>query len=175
MSRQMTLIELADGFFDVSGHADCSVTGMTADSRALQPGDAFIAVQGLTAHGLSYLRAEQAAKASVVLYEAPAPASTFIPENAIAVPALKSLQAGIASRFFGAPAQAMTMVGVTGTNGKTSTVQLIAQAFTLQGRTGRWPTCIRPARKRGRWKCLRTHWIRAAWKRSPSILPYSAT
>ena len=135
MSRQMKLNELADGLFDVSGHADCSVTGMTADSRALQPGDAFIAVQGLTAHGLSYLRTEQAAKASVVLYEAPAPASTFIPENAIAVPALKSLQASIASRFFGAPAQAMTMVGVTGTNGKTSTVQLIAQAFTLQGRT----------------------------------------
>ncbi|MFZ9310299.1 MAG: UDP-N-acetylmuramoyl-L-alanyl-D-glutamate--2,6-diaminopimelate ligase [Arenimonas sp.] len=135
MNRRMALIELADGLFDVSGHADCLVTGMTADSRALQPGDAFIAVQGLTAHGLSYLRTEQAVKASVVLYEVPAPASTFIPENAIAVPALKSLQGRIANRFFGAPSEAMAMVGVTGTNGKTSTVQLIAQAFTLQGRT----------------------------------------
>jgi UDP-N-acetylmuramoyl-L-alanyl-D-glutamate--2,6-diaminopimelate ligase len=134
MIRQMALTELAEGLFALSGHADCTVTGMTSDSRALQPGDAFIAVQGLTAHGLSYLHAEQAAQASVVLYEAPAPASTVIPENAIAVPALKSLQATIASRFFGAPAQAMTMVGVTGTNGKTSTVQLIAQAFILQGR-----------------------------------------
>ncbi len=134
MSRQMALTELAEGLFDVSGHADCTVSGMTADSRALQPGDAFIAVQGLTAHGLSYLRAEQAAKASVVLYEVPAPASTFIPENALAVPMLKSLQASIASRFYGAPSQSMTLVGVTGTNGKTSTVQLIAQAFTLQGR-----------------------------------------
>lgn len=135
MSRQMTLIELADGLFDVSGHTNCMVSGMTADSRALQPGDAFIAVQGLTTHGLSYLHSEQAAKASVVLYEAPAPASTFIPENALAVPALKSLQARIASRFYGAPSQAMTLVGVTGTNGKTSTVQLIAQAFALQSRT----------------------------------------
>ena len=135
MSRQMTLTELADGLFDVGGHADCTVTGMTADSRALQPGDAFIAVQGLTAHGLSYLRSEQSAKAAVVLYEPPVPGSTFVPENALAVPALKSLQAQIASRFFGAPSQAMAMVGVTGTNGKTSTVQLIAQAFTLLGRT----------------------------------------
>ena len=133
MSRQMTLHELADGLFDVSGQDDCVLTGMTADSRALQPGDAFVAVQGLTAHGLSYLRAEQAAKAAVVLYETPVPASTFIPENAVAVPALKALQARIASRFFGAPSQAMTMIGVTGTNGKTSTVQLIAQAFTLRG------------------------------------------
>ena len=108
MSRQMTLHELADGLFDVSGQDDRVLTGMTADSRALQPGDAFVAVQGLTAHGLSYLRAEQAAKAAVVLYETPVPASTFIPENAVAVPALKALQARIASRFFGAPSQAMT-------------------------------------------------------------------
>ena len=135
MSRQMTLHELADGLFDVSGQDDRVLTGMTADSRALQPGDAFIAVQGLTTHGLSYLRAEQAAKAAVVLYETPVPGSAFIPDNAVPVPALKTLQAQIASRFFGAPSQAMTMVGVTGTNGKTSTVQLIAQAFTLQGRT----------------------------------------
>ena len=44
MSRQMTLHELADGLFDVSGQDDRVLTGMTADSRALQPGDAFVAV-----------------------------------------------------------------------------------------------------------------------------------
>lgn len=133
MSRSMRLTELADGLFAVPEHVECTVTGLTADSRALRPGDAFIAVSGLTAHGLSYLRHDQAANASVVLYETPVPASTFIPGNAIAVPALKQLQARIASRFFAAPSQAMTLVGVTGTNGKTSTVQLIAQAITLLG------------------------------------------
>lgn len=135
MSRALTLAQLADGLFDVSGHAETRVTGLSCDSRALQPGDAFIAVPGFTAHGLTYLDAAQALKASVVLFEPPAPVSAALPVNALPVPELKRLQAIIADRFFGAPSKALRMIGVTGTNGKTSTVQLIAQAYSMLGQS----------------------------------------
>ena len=135
MTRALSLAQLADGLFDVSRHGDAVLTGLSCDSRALQPGDAFIAVQGFTAHGLTYLDAAQASKASVVLFEPPAPLAAELPDNALAVPDLKHKQAQIADRFFGSPSKALHMIGVTGTNGKTSTVQLIAQAYSVLGRT----------------------------------------
>lgn len=131
----MTLAQLADGLFDVSGHQTALITGLSCDSRTLQPGDAFIAVQGFTAHGLSYLQAEQASKASVVLFEAPAPNDYLQPANALAVAHLKQKQAQIADRFYGSPSKLIQMIGVTGTNGKTSSVQLIAEAYSLLGTT----------------------------------------
>lgn len=135
MNRAMTLAQLADGLFDVSGHEASLVTGLSYDSRTLQTGDAFIAVQGFTAHGLSYLSKEQASKASVVLYEEPAPNDFVLPANALAVAHLKQKQAQIADRFYGSASKMIQMIGVTGTNGKTSSVQLIAEAYSLLGTT----------------------------------------
>lgn len=134
MSGPMTLSQLADGLFSLSGDYDPAIAGMTADSRNLHMGDAFIAVQGLTAHGLDYLKPEQAAKAAVVLFEPPVPNAYSPTPNAIAVPGLNRLQAQLADRFFGSPSKAMRVIGVTGTNGKTSNVQLLAEAFSNAGR-----------------------------------------
>lgn len=134
MSGPMTLSQLADGLFSLTGEYNPGIAGMTADSRDLQAGDAFIAVQGLTAHGLDYLKPEQAAKAAVVLFEPPAPNDYVPTANAIAVPDLNRLQARLADRFYGSPSKAMTVIGVTGTNGKTSNVQLLAEAFSMAGR-----------------------------------------
>ena len=134
MSRRMQLSQLADGLFDIPRDFDPVITGMTADSRTLQEGDAFIAVSGLTAHGLNYLKPEQAGKAAVVLFEPPAPPGCTTLAHAVPVPGLPQLQAAIADRFFGSPSRAMTLIGVTGTNGKTSTVQLLAEALTKSGR-----------------------------------------
>ncbi len=133
MSGPMTLSQLADGLFSFTGEYNPSITGMTADSRNLQTGDAFIAVQGLTAHGLNYLKPEQAAKAAVVLFEPPAPQAYSPTPNAIAVPGLNRLQARLADRFFNSPSRSMRVIGVTGTNGKTSNVQLLAEAFSNAG------------------------------------------
>ncbi len=52
-----------------------------------------------------------------------------MPDGVIAVHGLRARLGAMADRFHGHPSQAMTMVGVTGTNGKTSTVQLLAQAW----------------------------------------------
>lgn len=135
MSIVMKLSQLAEGLFDCTGFEHVDVFGLAKDSRAIQPGDAFIAVPGLTAHGLNYLTAQQAQRASIVLYEPPVPVNTVVPSNALAVAELSRVQAQLADRFYGAPSRALNMIGVTGTNGKTSTVQLIAQAFTLLGQT----------------------------------------
>lgn len=133
MSTAMTLSTLAEGLFSCASFEQIKVSGLTKDSRAVKQGDAFIAVPGLTAHGLNYLNATLAKNASIVLYEPPVPDGVVVPENALAVVGLARMQGQIADRFYGSPSNAMNVIGVTGTNGKTSTVQLIAQAFTLLG------------------------------------------
>ena len=129
----MRLSRLADGLFAVPHGLDPDIRGLTADSRRIRPGDAFVAVPGLTSHGLRYLKPEQAGQAAVVLYEAPVPEDCAVPAQAVPVAGLSRLLGRLADRYYGSPSQAMHMVGVTGTNGKTSTVQLLAQAFTRLG------------------------------------------
>ena len=116
----------------LAGH-DPLVTGLVLDSRDVQPGNAFVAISGFGAHGLGFVDAARAAGAAVILYEPPAPDDLPAPADAIAVPTLRARLGALADQFHGAPSRAMTMVGVTGTNGKTSTVQLLAQAWELLG------------------------------------------
>src|SRR5690606_34815457 len=73
------------------------------------------------------------AGAAAILFEPPAPDELPVPVEAIAVPGLRSRMGAMADEFHGHPSRAMTMVGVTGTSGKTSTVQLLAQALDLLG------------------------------------------
>ncbi|NUS38795.1 MAG: UDP-N-acetylmuramoyl-L-alanyl-D-glutamate--2,6-diaminopimelate ligase [Lysobacter sp.] len=131
MSRAMRLAELLP---DVAGvPADLVVDGIKQDSRMLRAGDAFVAIAGFGAHGLNFVDQARAASASAILFEPPAPIDLPAPADAIAVPGLRARLGELGDRFHGEPSRAMTVVGVTGTNGKTSTVQLLAQAWTLQG------------------------------------------
>ncbi|WP_374604315.1 UDP-N-acetylmuramoyl-L-alanyl-D-glutamate--2,6-diaminopimelate ligase [Arenimonas sp.] len=111
------------------------VQGLAADSRELRDGDAFVALAGESTHGLRHLPQAQAAGASVILFEPPAPDAVKLPANAVAFPGLRVRQGELADRFYGAPSKALRLVGVTGTNGKTSTVQLLTQALALSGAT----------------------------------------
>ncbi|GAB2669913.1 UDP-N-acetylmuramoyl-L-alanyl-D-glutamate--2,6-diaminopimelate ligase [Arenimonas aestuarii] len=135
MTRAMPLHALLEGLALAPAGLDPLVTGLGADSRALQAGDAFVALAGESTHGLRHLDQAQAAGASVILYEPPAPEALPLPANAIAFPGLRARQGELADRFYGAPSKALRLVGVTGTNGKTSTVQLITQALALSGVT----------------------------------------
>ena len=131
---------LAELLPDVAGiPPELVVTGLVQDSRALRPGDAFVAVlparqEVPSTHGLNFAAQARTAGASAILFEPPAPGNIAVPAGAIAVPGLVARMGEMADRFHGEPSQAMTVVGVTGTNGKTSTVQLLAQAWTLQRR-----------------------------------------
>jgi UDP-N-acetylmuramoyl-L-alanyl-D-glutamate--2,6-diaminopimelate ligase len=130
MTRAMLLAELLP---DVPVPPELAVTGLVLDSRDVQPGDAFVAIAGFGAHGLLFVEQARAAGASAILFEPPASADIPAPADAIAVPGLRARMGVMADQFHGRPSRAMTMVGVTGTSGKTSTVQLLAQAWTLLG------------------------------------------
>ena len=135
MTRAMALATLLP---DVAGIPDgLVVTGLTLDSRDVRPGDAFVAIGGFGTHGLNFVDQARAAGAAAILFEPPAPDDLAAPADAIAVPGLRARMGAMADTLHGRPSRAMTMVGVTGTSGKTSTVQLLAQALEALGlRTG---------------------------------------
>jgi len=131
----MHLHALLHGELPVLPPFDPVITGLTADSRAVKPGDAFIALRGGTTHGLRFAMQAEAQGAAAILFEPPAPDALTLPGTVVAVDGLRERLGRLADRFHGQPSRALAVTGVTGTNGKTSTVQLIAQALTLRGET----------------------------------------
>ena len=123
---------LLAGIMDVPAALDRDVAQLTLDSRAATAGSVFVALRGTKAHGIAFAAQAAANGATLVLAEPPF-ATTSLDVPVLAVPNLRAHLGEIASRLHGAPSRAMTVVGVTGTNGKTSTVQLLAQALTRAG------------------------------------------
>jgi UDP-N-acetylmuramoyl-L-alanyl-D-glutamate--2,6-diaminopimelate ligase len=110
------------------------VRDVTLDSRAATPGALFLACSGRTNHGLKFAPEAVALGASAVLYEDTDNARQAQPDFGsdifvAAVPQLSQHVGTIADRFFGAPSAAVTVVGITGTNGKTTCAWLLAQAL----------------------------------------------
>lgn len=130
MRRSKNLRALLAGAVDAP--ADVAATDISLDSRSVQPGGAFIALPGARTHGANF--AEQAVRngARIVLWEpvgaveAPRLAANVC---VIAVPALGSKLGDIADRFFDSPSAQMRVLGVTGTNGKTTTAYVLAAAL----------------------------------------------
>ena len=134
MSR--LLKDLLAGFAPApSDNPKLAVTGVEIDSRRVEPGDAFLAVQGVGGHGLAHVETALGRGASVVVWE-PAPGvaePSELPVPQVAVPGLSRKVGAIAARFQGEPAQRLFTVGVTGTDGKTSTAYLVAQGLEALG------------------------------------------
>jgi len=122
--------------------AQVAITDLTLDSRAVTPGAAFLAIPGLRSHGATFATQAIANGARVVLWE-PTPgvaapqAAPQVAEDAVvlAVPNLSSLVGRIADKFFDSPSAQMKVVGVTGTNGKTTSAYLIPAALAQLGRS----------------------------------------
>lgn len=115
---------------------DCTITGMQNDSRLIQAGDLFVAYPGAAADGRLFIAKAVSAGAVAVIYE---PAN-FPPDEAlptsipcIAVPDLATQLAYIAKVFYDHPENALTITGITGTNGKTTIAYQLAQAHHLLG------------------------------------------
>ena len=113
------------------------VTDLTLDSREVRAGSLFLALRGEHTHGLCFAAEAVARGASVVLWE-PGGAEDAVPWVAPGQPApvfaapiagLRQLVGRIADRFFGAPSSCLRVVGVTGTNGKTTAAYLLAQCL----------------------------------------------
>jgi UDP-N-acetylmuramoyl-L-alanyl-D-glutamate--2,6-diaminopimelate ligase len=133
MSRAMPLHDLLRDDVATLPAFNPLVSGLNADSRTLRAGEAFVALRGASTHGLNFAANAESAGVAAILFEAPAPDGIKLPNNAVMVPDLRGKLGGLADRFYDAPSKRLAMTGVTGTNGKTSTVQLIAQALTLHG------------------------------------------
>ena len=123
------LSELLRGFAPVPPKLDRPVTGMTLNSREARPGDVFVALSGTCVHGLEYAPAARRAGAALALYEPTGamPIPSDLP--ALPVPDLGRRLGVIAGRLHGHPGKALALVGVTGTDGKTSTAHYLAQAL----------------------------------------------
>jgi len=126
--RQVALDRLLAG---IAPAPPVAVGGLTLDSRAVQAGDAFVALRGSSQHGLAHLPQATAAGACAVLWdpgEGVAPGSTPDSVALVPVPRLRERLGVIADCFYGAPSARLAVAGVTGTNGKTTCAWLLASA-----------------------------------------------
>ena len=116
---------------------DVMVRGVAIDSRALVPGELFLALAGTRGHGLMHLRQAVARGAVDVLYE-PAPGLDSLLEGCeipcLPVEDLRERAGELAARLFGEPATELWTVGITGTDGKTSCAWFTARALEAAGR-----------------------------------------
>jgi UDP-N-acetylmuramoyl-L-alanyl-D-glutamate--2,6-diaminopimelate ligase len=125
---------LLEGFADAGALGDLRICGLSLDSRQVRTGEAFVALRGTRAHGIAFATEAVARGAALVLAEAPVVAGFTPGVPVLWVEDLHARLGEIAARFYGHPARALHIVGVTGTNGKTSTVQLLTQALARLGR-----------------------------------------
>jgi UDP-N-acetylmuramoyl-L-alanyl-D-glutamate--2,6-diaminopimelate ligase len=107
------------------------VTGIAYDSRTVTKGNVFVALRGQHANGAAFAREAVERGAVAIVSEEPAPASIHVPW-ALVSDARVAL-AHLAATFFGSPSREMQVVGITGTNGKTTTAYLIASIFEAAG------------------------------------------
>ncbi len=134
MSCPMSLRTLLEGWKD--DVPQIVLEGITLDSRSVLPGMGFLAVAGGQAHGLQFAAQAESAGASVVIHDGQFPVPDLgIP--CVEVPGLGHHLSSLASRFFHAPSEHLSVCGITGTNGKTSTAHFLAQAWhRSRGRSG---------------------------------------
>ncbi len=131
-----TLRTLLAGFADVLPSDDVTVTGLSMDSRNLSEGALFLAVQGITSHGLCYVERALDQGGSAVAYEPAVGIEPYLLSQEkpfVAVEALAEKAGYIAARFYGEPSRKLFVVGITGTNGKTSVAYFLAQIMPAAG------------------------------------------
>ena len=106
-------------------------SGVVHDSRAAVPGCVFVALKGQRADGAAYAAQAVAAGAAAVVAEIPAASTNGV--RWIVVPDARLALARLAAEFFEHPSRDLRVVGITGTNGKTTTAYLIAAIFEAAG------------------------------------------
>jgi UDP-N-acetylmuramoyl-L-alanyl-D-glutamate--2,6-diaminopimelate ligase len=129
--RSMPLSELLG-----AATADAIISGLQLDSRKITTGDLFLAMPGDVHDGRQFIEQAVANGAAAVVAEAPV--AGFVDDiqvPLVEIPELR-LEAGqLAAHFYGYPSRDMHMVGITGTNGKTTTSRLVAQLGRTLGKS----------------------------------------
>ncbi|HXI01428.1 MAG TPA: UDP-N-acetylmuramoyl-L-alanyl-D-glutamate--2,6-diaminopimelate ligase [Sphingobacteriaceae bacterium] len=113
---------------EISGSTDLDVTGIIFDSRKVSPGSIFTAVKGTSVDGHQYISKAIADGARAIVCE-DMPADLIAGITYIKVDNTSKALGRMASNFFGTPSADLKLIGVTGTNGKTTTATLLFQLF----------------------------------------------
>jgi len=131
------LAELLAGWggLTVTGPTDLEITGIEHDSRTVEPGCLFVGIRGFRHDGGAFIPQALARGAVAVMVERD-PTGLTLPGavTVIRVPDARLGLATAASRFFGHPSRALRLIGVTGTNGKTTTTYLVEAILGTAGR-----------------------------------------
>lgn len=106
------------------------IKGITCDSRRIKRGSIFVCINGFRDNGYRYIKEAEARGACAIIADSPVYSS--IPVILCASPRRK--MAELAKRIYGAPDEKMTLIGVTGTNGKTTVTHLIRDILTAAGK-----------------------------------------
>lgn len=122
-------------FLGVEGEfPEIQCTGVTQDSREIAPGDLFIALPGAKGHGAQYIDQIMAAGARAVLTDAAGQALVAEKLPTIVVSRPDLIAGDVASWLYNSPFSSLGAVGITGTNGKTTTATLLNQLWQAAGR-----------------------------------------
>ncbi|WP_174520450.1 UDP-N-acetylmuramoyl-L-alanyl-D-glutamate--2,6-diaminopimelate ligase [Desulfolucanica intricata] len=125
------LVQVVD-VLAAGGNQEVPVHGIAYDSRQAKPGFLFVAVEGLQTDGHNFIEQAVAKGISAVVIEKDIQLSGNIPW--VRVKDSRKALALLSTKFYGQPSRQMTLVGVTGTNGKTTTTHLIEAIFRAEGK-----------------------------------------
>ena len=133
LNPSMTVATLLQGFAE---GPDIAISGIASDTRDVGDGFLFLACRGERSHGLDYAAQAIDAGAAAVAYDASTAGSIpALEAPLIPVDALRGRLGEIANRFYDHPSRAVKVLGVTGTNGKTTVAWLLAQCLQRLGKT----------------------------------------
>lgn len=117
----------------IRGNEEAEVTAITSDSRTVTQGSLFIAVEGIFTDGHAYIGKAIEQGVAVVVYDKPMIEEYFSKVTYVQVEDSTVALALIASEWFGNPSEQLQLVGVTGTNGKTTIATLLYKMFRYLG------------------------------------------
>jgi len=128
----MRLDVLLEGLaiLEASGTLPAEVTGLAYDSRRVGPGDLFVAVPGLKADGHAFVAQAAARGAAAAVVERAVPDAGL---PSVRVSSARTVLADLACRFYDHPSALLTVVGITGTNGKTTTGYQVESVLAAAG------------------------------------------
>ncbi len=132
LQTHLTLQQLLAGFVDAP---PLCVSGITDDRRQLQPGYVFLAWQGAASHGLDFTAAAIEAGAAAIVWDADTGDESLAVGDATFIPVkdLAGRLGEIANRWYDWPSKAVNIIGITGTNGKTTVASIVAQCLQKLG------------------------------------------
>jgi UDP-N-acetylmuramoyl-L-alanyl-D-glutamate--2,6-diaminopimelate ligase len=141
----MKLTDLFNGLVEISGREtqlidELNVSGIALNSKEVEAGNLFIALAGAKQHGLAYAEKVIAKGTSAILFD-PSGDGNRLAEKLTDIPLIPVKNLGLvlgelAARFYGNPSQSLDVIGITGTNGKTSCSQFLGQMLDDSGVIG---------------------------------------